>query len=300
MAIHEPAWDLYRSFRAVLRAGSLSAAARELGLTQPTIGRHIGELEMALGGLTLFTRSQQGLIPTETATALAPHAEAMAQAAAAFIRTASGAADAIAGTIRLTASVIIGGEVLPPILAAFRRRHPAVDVELVLSNRADDLLLREADIAVRMMRPTQAALVARELGSVKLGLHASADYLAAAGVPATFDDLEGHSLIGFDQETPFIRRLRDEGIAIDRDRLAFRSDSDLAQLAAIRAGFGIGVCQTELARRDARLVRVLADQFVIDLPVWLVMHEDLRGVRRMRAMADHLAAALRDYLTSSQ
>ncbi|HVJ40693.1 MAG TPA: LysR family transcriptional regulator [Dongiaceae bacterium] len=295
-----PAWDLYRSFLSVLRTGSLSGAARELGLTQPTIGRHISDLEAALGGVLLFTRSQQGFNPTETAEALRPHAEAMAQAAAACLRTASGAADELAGTIRLTASEIVGSEVLPPILTAFRRRYPTIEIELVLSNRIDDLLQREADIAIRMTRPSQAALVARQLGSIRLGLHAHKDYLAGAGVPTTAEALQRHSLIGFDAETPFIRRLSASGLIVSRDMFAFRSDSDLAQLAAIRAGFGIGICQTGLARRDSKLVRVLPAEFAVDLPVWLVMHADLKAVRRIRLLVDHLASALADYIATSQ
>ena len=137
--------------------GSLSGAARRLGLTQPTVGRHIDALEAALG-LTLFTRSPRGLAPTTAALALAPHVEAMAASAAALARTASGEAAADRGVVRVTASEIIGCEVLPPILAAFRAEHPGIAVELALTNRNEDLARRDADIAVRMVRPTQSAL----------------------------------------------------------------------------------------------------------------------------------------------
>jgi DNA-binding transcriptional LysR family regulator len=279
-----------------LRCGSLSAAARQLGLTQPTIGRHVSELEAALGGAGLFTRSPQGLAPTETALALAPHAEIMAQAAAALIRTASAGLDQAAGTVRLTASEMVGGEILPPILTDFRRLYPEIAIELVLSNRNEDLLHREADIAIRMARPAQSGLIARELGKVSLGLHAHRRYLDAAGRPATSDDLRRHSLIGFDTETPFIRSLLAEGQVISRSMFGLRSDSDLAHWAAIRAGYGIGVCQTGLARRHGEIEQVLAEQFSIDLPMWLVTHADLRQVRRIRLLMEHLAAALRRYL----
>lgn len=196
----EPGWDLYRSFLAVLREGSLSGAARALGLTQPTLGRHVEALEQTLG-LALFTRSGHGLMPTEAALELRPHAEALAASAAALLRAASGRGAGTRGTVRITASEVVGAEVLPPILARLRREHPELVVELVLSNRTEDLLRRDADIAVRMVRPAQEALVARRLGVVELGLHAHQRYLDRCGAPAVLDDLRAHALIGFDRET---------------------------------------------------------------------------------------------------
>src|SRR5271163_506215 len=164
MSKREPGWELFRSFLEVVRDGSLSAAARRLALTQPTVGRHIDALEAALG-LSLFTRSPRGLTPTPAALALEPHVEAMAAAAAALGRAASGEAAADRGAVRVTASDVIGCEVLPPILAAFRARHPGVALELTLTNRTENLARRDADIAVRMVRPTQSGLVARRIGS---------------------------------------------------------------------------------------------------------------------------------------
>ena len=160
-----PSWDELRTFVEVSRDGSLSGAARRLGLTQPTVGRHIDALEAALG-LTLFTRSPRGLTPTPAALALEPHVEAMATAAAALGRAASGEAAADRGAVRVTASDVIGCEVLPPILAAFHAAHPGIAIELALSNRTADLARRDADIAVRMVRPTQSGLVARRIGSL--------------------------------------------------------------------------------------------------------------------------------------
>jgi DNA-binding transcriptional LysR family regulator len=299
MTPRDPGWELYRSLLAVLQHGSLSAAARTLGLTQPTIGRHIVELEQALS-VTLFTRSPRGLIPTEAAHALEPHAQAMALAAKALVRAASGEAGAVRGTIRITASEIIGAEVLPKILASFRERYPAVTIELVLSNRPEDLLRREVDIAVRMLRPTQSALVARHIGRVALGLFAHRSYLQAHGEPRDLDAVRQHPLIGFDRDPYGARRLSQYGIALTPDLFTLRTDNDLAQLAAIRAGFGIGVCQVGIARREPHLVPVLPDAFGFDLEVWVAMHEDLRATRRMRLMFDHLAAELWVYVASSQ
>ena len=295
MTRSQPGWELYRSFLAVIRERSLSGAARALALTQPTIGRHIDALEAALG-LALFTRSQAGLDATEGAIALIPHAEAMASAAEALQRVASGAADDDRGTVRITASEMVGTEVLPEGLAAFRQAHPRIVVELVLSNRSEDLLRREADIAVRMVRPTQAALVARKIGIIHLGLHAHPRYVKAHGVPRDMAELSRHPLIGFDK-APSVRRLDKLGMTVSRDLFAFRCDNDYGQYAALRAGFGIGFCQVALAKRDG-LVPVLPALIKFELGVWVVMHKDLRSTRRMRLMFDHLAAHLERYIAS--
>jgi DNA-binding transcriptional LysR family regulator len=295
MASVPPGWDLYRSFLAVLRLGSLSAAARELDLTQPTLGRHIQELEASLGQ-ALFSRSQAGLMPTRAALQLQPHAEAMASAASALLRAASGALDEPEGSIRLTTSEIMGVEVLPPILAAFREAHPKIVIELSLSNTNQDLLRRDADIAVRMARPTQSALLAKRLGAVPVGLFAHRRYLARHPAPETLEELaRDHAIIGFDADATAIRSFRQSGLPITRDLFAFRSDSDHAQLAAMRAGFGIAGCQKRIAARDPHLVPVLPDAFRFALEMWLVMHEDLRASRRVRLLYDHLAEALSVY-----
>jgi DNA-binding transcriptional LysR family regulator len=293
----QPGWELYRSFLATLRTGSLSGAARTLGLTQPTIGRHIGELEARLG-TALFTRSQQGLAPTETALELTPYAEAMASAADALVRAASGGSHEARGTVRMSASEVVGAEVLPPILAELREQYPQLTVELVLSNRAEDLLRRDVDIAVRMVQPTQTALTARRIGHVALGLHAHRRYLDANGRPESLDDLGRYAVIGFDRETVGVRALRAKGLTLTRDMFALRTDNDLAQLAAIRAGCGIGVCQVPIGRRDPDLVHLLPRQFVFNLDIWVVMHENLRTSRRLRVTFDHLVAGLSAYLRS--
>jgi DNA-binding transcriptional LysR family regulator len=295
MKREQPGWELYRSFLAVFREGSLSGAARALGLTQPTIGRHVDALEAALG-VSLFTRSQAGLIASEGASLLVPYAEAMASAADALQRAASGEAEDDRGTVRITASEMIGGEVLPSILTAFHEAHPRVVVELVTSNRSEDLLRREADIAVRMVRPSQTALLSRKVGTIRLGFHAHPRYLAAHGTPKTLAELREHPLIGFDK-LPSVRRLEGLNFPIDRELFAFRCDSDVAQYAMLRAGFGIGVCQLGLGRRD-KLVPVLPGAFKFQLETWVVMHEDLKSSRRMRLMFDHLAEHLRTYIAS--
>src|ERR1700738_4097906 len=211
MTSANPDWSLYRSFLSVLRTGSLSAAARDEGLTQPTVGRHVDSLEKALG-VALFTRSQHGLTPTEAALELQPYAESLEATAAALVRAAVGRAGT-RGTVRVTASEVVGAEVLPPILAKLHEAYPELVIELVLSNRTEDLLRREADIAVRMVRPTQQALVVRHVGDIELGLHARRDYLERRGTPSNVDDLRGDSIIGFDYEKAFIRSVPARGVA---------------------------------------------------------------------------------------
>ncbi|ULX52023.1 LysR family transcriptional regulator [Cupriavidus taiwanensis] len=298
MADSEPNWEWYRSFLQVMETGSLSAAGRALGLTQPTVGRHIDNLEAALA-LTLFTRSFDGFAPTDAALELRPYAAGIAATAAALRRAASGHGAGVRGTVRVTASEVIGVEVLPPILAALHGEHPELVIELVLSNRADDLLHREADIAVRMFQPVQQALVAKRVGRIELGLHAHKRYLAARGVPRSMEALSGHALIGFDQENAYIRRFQEKAPEFSRDRFVFRADSDLAQLAAIRAGLGIGVCQSALAARDKQLVRILHRQFSLTMDTWIAMHEDLRESARCAVTFAALAAGLSAYSKST-
>jgi DNA-binding transcriptional LysR family regulator len=261
------------------------------------MGRQVAALEASLG-VKLFTRSLDGLSPTEAGLRLIPSAEAMAAAAEAAKRSASGEADEEQGTVRITASEVIGGEVLPSILAGFHAVHPRISVELALSNRNEDLLRGDADIAVRMVRPTQGALVAKQIGRIDIALYAHQRYLKERTMPRRLDDLRQHALIGYDRDQSYARLLERVGMKFSRDMFALRSDSDLAQLAALRAGFGIGACQLGIARRDKNLVPVLHAELVYSMEVWLAMHRDLRSSRRIRLTFDHLAVDLTRYARS--
>jgi DNA-binding transcriptional LysR family regulator len=283
----DPDWTLWRTFLAVAEAGSLSAAARRLGLTQPTLGRHVEALEGALG-VALFTRGPKGLALTPAGLAALPAAQAMGLAAGALARAVAGAG-ATTGTLRLTAAGEVAAEVLPPVLAHFAALHPGIALEISASDRPEDLLHREADLAVRMLRPRQVALVARKVAVVGLGLYAHADYLAARGVPVTGADLSGHALIG-PERADRLTGVRLAGRVWGPGDLTFRSDSDAAQLGLLRAGAGIGICQHGIASREG-LVRVLPDA-ELQLEAWLAMHEDQRGNPALRALWDHLAAEL--------
>jgi DNA-binding transcriptional LysR family regulator len=230
------------------------------------------------------------------ALALAPHARALRAAAGALQRTAASHGEGVRGVVRLGASEVVAAEVLPSMLAELRRRHPELVLEVVASNALADVLQRDVDVAVRMTPPAQEALLARRIGTIECGLYARRSYLAAHGTPAAWDDLAAHSLVGFDRETAIPRSLRERAGPIAQRRLfALRSDSDLVQLAAIRAGFGIGVFQVPLARRDRRLARVLPRAFGLGLETWVVMHENLRDSPRCKAVFDALAEGLAAY-----
>jgi len=258
------------------------------------VRRRLDALERSIG-VALFTRSPTGLTPTDAARDLGAHAETMAAAADAFARAASADTGAISGTVRITASDVVGAEVLPSLLAGLQRKHPGLAFELSLTNRNEDLLRHEADIAIRMARPTQAALVATRVGTVELGFFARADYLKKHGTPKSLDDLARFALIGPDRETGVLRWFRDLGIDLKRSMFSCRTDNQIAQLGAIRAGLGIGVCQKALAARDPKLVPVLPRAFSHGLDTWVSMHEDLRRMGRVRVTFAHLVTALSAY-----
>jgi DNA-binding transcriptional LysR family regulator len=288
-------WEMYRSFLAVLNEGSLSGAARALGVAQPTVGRHISALEKSLN-LALFTRSQTGLMPTEAASALRTYAESMHSTVAALERAAASQGSGVRGAVRITASDVIGVEVLPAIIADLREAHPELVVELVLTDRMQDLLRREADIAVRMTRPKQELLVARRIGAIELGMFAHREYLARHGTPKFVADVAQHALIGFDQPTLFVRSAGKSLSGWRREAFAMRTDNNLAQLALIRAGAGIGVCQAAIAHREEALVRLFARQVSLSLDTWVTMHEDLRNSPRCRVAFDALVKGLQKYV----
>ncbi|OCW57295.1 LysR family transcriptional regulator [Hoeflea olei] len=287
-------WDHYRTFLAILEEGSQSAAARALGLTQPTVARHLDALEQA-AGQPLFLRSQKGLTPTETARGMRGHARTMAASAAAMARAASGKSDSPEGVVRISASEVIGLEVLPPMLARLQERHPRLTVELSLSDAVEDLLSQQADIAVRMVEPTQGALLSRRIGGLAIGMFAHRRYLERHGTPTTLEELETHRLIGFDKDLAYVREALRRHPELTGVRFGFRTDSNAAQLAMIRAGGGIGMCQAGLAARDPDLVRVLPQRIELELMTYLVMHEDLKTAPRCRVTFDLLAEGLRAY-----
>ena len=290
-----PDWDSYRSLLAVLEEGSLSGAARRLGLTQPTLGRHIEAIEQALKR-PLFVRSQRGLTPTDAALALKPYAEALQANAEALVRAASRDEGQARGAVRITASEVIAAEVLPFILSDLAEQEPGLSFEIEPSNRNLDLMSRAADIAVRMAPPQQQSLLAVKAGEVELGLFAADRYIARRGILRGLDEMDRHLLIGFDRDTPFIRDLSERYRLPPRDAFTLRTDGDLAALGAIRAGFGVGFCQAGIGRREG-WTRLIPD-LKLHLPAWVVMHEDLKTNPACRRTFDALTAGMRAYVAS--
>ena len=284
-------WSLVRSFLAVLEKGSLLAASRDLQLSQPTIGRHVAELESQLG-LVLFDRNGRGLLPTEAAYHLAESARIMQSGADQLARNVMGADLGASGTVRITASQPVSCYVLPPLLAQMRLSLPDVQVELVASNEVSNLLRREADIAVRMVQPEQASIIARRVGKVTLRACAHQDYLRRRGVPRQPSDLLAHDLIGGDRNDDTLKGFAAQGLVVGREQFAFRADDLIVVWQAVRAGLGVGFVSEHLIRSDSAVIPVLPKLKIEPLPVWLAVHKEIRTSKRIRAVYDFLADAL--------
>jgi len=288
-------WNLLKSFTYVVKEGSLSGAARALGTTQPTIGRHIETLEAELG-FSLFIRSREGLAPTEEGLNLLPETEAMAGSYSALLRRVSGNSPAELGTIRIAVSEIMGVEVLPDILKKFNDKNPGLKIELSISNKIDNLLKRDADIAIRMTDPKQEALIAKKIGVSYVCLYAHKNYFKKHSIPKSLEDLKAHTIIGPDTDQLFLTALKSYGLNISRDEIHFRTDNQLAQLNLLRKGLGICAMQVQLAKKEASLIPILPETISIPMPIWLVMHEDLRSSRRVRLLFDFLIKELEHYI----
>lgn len=289
--MREPDWSLWRSFGAVVEHGSLSAAARTLGLSQPTLGRHVETLEQALG-VSLFERTLTGLRPTDTALKLyEPVQQAQAALAEANLR-AEGANVAPSGSVRITSSTIMCHYVLPPLLYDLRQEFSQVAIELVPSDSVENLLLREADIAVRMFRPTQLELITRRVGNIPLVCCAHERYIAARGAPASPDELRRHDLIGFDRSDLLITAARRMGFELSRDDFVVRTDSQTNGWELLKAALGVGFAQSILVASAPGMVRLLPGFNPPPLEVWLTTHRELFTNRRIRAIYDRLSEGL--------
>ena len=248
-------WSLIRSFLAALEHGSLLAAARALQTSQPTVGRHIAALEEQLGVL-LFERTGRGLRPTETGRRLAEGALAMQSGADALARSLMGSRHELAGTVRLSASVAVATFLMPTVLAQMRHRLPDIQIELVASDAVSNLLRREADIALRMMRPGQGTVIARRIATVTFGAFAHDDYLRRRGMPRNVADLLQHDLVGDDRNQDILQGFRALGLAATPEHFALRSDDVGVCWQAVRAGLGIGFLAHHVARTDVRVLRL--------------------------------------------
>ncbi|WP_333712614.1 LysR family transcriptional regulator [Yoonia sp.] len=285
-------WALVQAFLAVAETGSLSGASRVLGTSQPTLGRQIKAIEARLG-VELFHRQPRGFALTETGAALVAPAQAMRDAVRRISLQAAGRQMRLAGTVRITASVAFSVFHLPDIIARIRALEPQIAIELVPSDSTSNLLYREADIAVRMFRPTQLDLITKHLGDVTLGFFAAKSYLDARGRPATLDDLLAHDVVGYDAAPDIVDGFRSAGADVTRDFFKVRCDDNMAYWALLRAGCGIGIAQRIIGQADP-VVEELDLSFALPvLPVWLTAHAAMRQTPRVRRVWDLLESGLK-------
>lgn len=284
-------WSDIQVFLALMESGSLSRAARALGVSQPTLTRRLQRLEARLGA-RLFERSAgQGVRPTDAAHGLVPSAQAMAQHAAQWARSARSSAREVAGAVRVTASEMVSVFVLPPLVARARDELPRLAWEIVASDAIEDLRERRADIALRMTAPQEPDLIARRLRDEPLGFYAAHSYLQRRGEPHP-NDIRAHAWVGYDRVELLLRGFAQAGHAVTRDLFCVRCDHTVVQWQAVRAGIGIGVGLARVAEQDAGLQPVLTTIHVPPLPMWLVTRRDMRQSPRLKAAFDFLARAL--------
>lgn len=282
-------WSLLQSFLAVAEQGSLSAAARQLGASQPTLGRQIKQIE-ALLGVTLFHRQPRGLALTDIGAELLVPARAMRDAALQVSLTAAGREQNITGTVRIAASIFVAHFILPPIIAKIRHQYPEISIDLLPNDASENLLFREADIAVRMYRPTQLDVITRHLCDLQMGMFASVEYLHRKGHPQTIEDiLQDHDLVGYDRDEQILQGMRQMGINVNRDRFQTRCDESATYWELVRHGCGIGFAQSHLGRKDVAVKQILPETQIPPLPVWLTAHQAMQQTPRIRRVWDMLA-----------
>ena len=281
-------WNQLKSFEAVARLGSLAAVSRKTGATQPTLSRHIRDLEDRLG-VQLFDRTGNGLTLSPEGMELFAHAQDMQQAATSISNTAEGQSENLAGTVRITATKMMARELLPSILTSLQTEEPDIEIEVVASDQVENLLERDADIAVRMFRPEQMDVITKRLGEVEFGAYASHDYIESRGHPKDLTDLAGHDFIGFDTHLTLINFFRSIGIKVDRHFFRFRSDDEAVCWQMTLKGLGIGTTWVKLGDTDPRVVRILPPVASEPFPIWLTAHVGVKKIRRIRYVYDYLA-----------
>lgn len=284
-------WSLIRAFLAVAETGSLSAAARALGASQPTLGRQVKAMETQLGA-ELFHRRPRGFELTALGAALIEPARAMRASANRIALAAAGQEARLEGTVRITASVAMSLYHLPAIIARIREAEPAIQIELVPSDSSRNLLFREADIAVRMYRPRQLDLVTTHLGDIELGLFGATSYLDRRGRPARQDELLGHDLVGYDTNPAILDGFRAAGIDLSREWFETRCDDHAVYWELVRAGCGLGFAQASVGRGCPDVEEIPIDLDLPTFPVWLTAHEAMRHTPRVRRVWEMLAEGL--------
>ena len=289
--MENPDWNHIRAFLATAETGSLSAAARQIGLTQPTLSRQVAALEAELGVL-LFERVGRALALTEAGHELLTHSRKMGEAANGLRLAATGQAQSIEGTVRITASDVMSAHVLPPVLHQLRQRAPRLTIDVVAANDIRDLMRREADIAIRHVRPEQPELIARLVQEATARFYAAPSYLERRGRPTSPADLAAHDFVGFADVDRSIAFMAPLGIHLTADNFRIRSTSGLASWELVKQGFGVCPMMDDVAAVTPGVERLLPGMEPLTFPVWLTAHRELSTSRRVRLVFDLLAERL--------
>jgi DNA-binding transcriptional LysR family regulator len=284
-------WNQLRAFLETAETGSLSAAARKLGLTQPTLSRQVAAIEQRMG-VTLFERVGKAMVLSSTGVELLEHARAMGAAAEALGLAATGRSQEVEGAVSVSASDIVAAHLLPPLVRELRAQVPGIAIEVISSNALSDLLRREADIAIRHVKPEQPELIARLIREATAGFYAAQDWVRAHGLPRSAEEAAHLPFVGSDRSGRFLGYLRQHGLPLGEANFSCYCDHSVPYLALVQQGLGVGVMMDEIARHTPGLVRVLEEVPPVRFPIWLVTHRELRTSRRIRTVFEALAQGL--------
>lgn len=284
-------WNQLRAFLETAETGSLSAAARKLGLTQPTLSRQVAAMEQRMG-VTLFERVGKAMALTPTGLELLEHARAMGAAADALCLAATGRSQAVGGVVSVSATDLVAASLLPPLVRQLREQEPGIAIEVISSNALSDLLRREADIAIRHVKPDQPDLIARLIREAQANFYASTAFVAAHGHPRRAEEAADLPFVGSDRKGQFLGYLRQHGLPLSEANFSCYADHSVAHWTLVRQGMGIGAMMDEIARDTPDIVRVLDEVPPVRFPIWLVSHRELRTSRRIRVVFEALAQGL--------
>jgi len=276
-------WNQLKAFLETAETGSLSAAARKLGLTQPTLSRQVSAIEQRMG-VTLFERVGKAMALTPT--------RAMGAAAEALGLAATGRSEAVGGVVSVSATEAVAAQLLPPLVRRLREQEPGIAIEVISSNALSDLLRREADIAIRHVKPTQPDLIARLVRETQASFYASTDWVETHGHPRTAQDAARLPFVGSDRSGQFLSYLRQHGLPLSEDNFSCYADHNVAHWGLVCQGMGIGAMMDDIARGTPGIVRVLDEVPPVRFPIWLVSHRELRTSRRIRVVFEALAQGL--------
>lgn len=284
-------WNQLKAFLETAETGTLSAAARKLGLTQPTLSRQVAAIEKHLG-VTLFERVGKSMALTATGLDLLAHARTMGYAAEALGLAASSQSQAVTGVVSVSASDMFASHLLPRLVKQLRTHAPGITLEVISSDAISDLQRREADIAIRLVNPEQPDLIARRVGSATAYFYASQEWVNTHGIPRTAQDAAHLPFVGSDRAGRYLAYLRQHGLSVSESNFSCYANDTDTHWQLVRQGLGIGAMMLEIAQTATGMVRVLDLVPPVQFPVWLVTHRELRTSRRIRLVFDHLAEHL--------